>query len=124
MERDFTYVDDIVEGGISRLLPLIPQANTEWNEENDPLSESFAPYKVYNIGNNKPVQLMHFISALETHLGKEAEKIYMDMQPGDVHRTYADVSDLEQAIDFRPSTTIEEGLGGAFVTWYKDFYNK
>ncbi len=122
MERDFTYVDDIVEG-ISRLLPLIPQANTEWNEENDPLSESFAPYKVYNIGNNKPVQLMHFISALETHLGKEAEKIYMDMQPGDVHRTYADVSDLEQAIDFRPSTTIEEGLG-AFVTWYKDFYNK
>lgn len=120
MERDFTYIDDIVEG-ITRLLPLAPKANPEWDETKDKLSESFAPYKVYNIGNNQPVQLETFISVLEDKLGQKAEKNYMEMQPGDVVRTYADTIDLEQAINFKPKTTIEEGLG-KYVAWYKEFY--
>lgn len=121
MERDFTYIDDIVEG-IYRLLPLAPQSNHGWDETKDKLSESFAPYKVYNIGNNQPVQLEKFISVLEDKIGKKAVKNYMEMQPGDVVRTYADTSDLERAIDFKPSTSIEEGLA-KFTTWYKEFYN-
>lgn len=120
MERDFTYIDDIVEG-IVRLLPLVPQANPQWDETKDKLSESFAPYKVYNIGNNQPVQLETFISVLEDKLGQKAEKNYMEMQPGDVVRTYADTTDLEQAINFKPKTSIEEGLG-KYVEWYKEFY--
>ncbi len=120
MERDFTYIDDIVEG-ITRLLPLAPKANPEWDETKDKLSESFAPYKVYNIGNNQPVQLETFISVLEDKLGQKAEKHYMEMQPGDVVRTYADTTDLEQAINFKPKTSIEEGLG-KYVDWYKEFY--
>lgn len=120
MERDFTYIDDIVEG-ITRLLPLAPKANPEWDETKDKLSESFAPYKVYNIGNNQPVQLETFISVLEDKLGQKAEKNYMEMQPGDVVRTYADTTDLEQAINFKPKTSIEEGLG-KYVEWYKEFY--
>ena len=122
MERDFAYVDDIVEG-IYKLIDKAPVANPNWDESKDDLSTSFAPYKIYNIGNNSPVPLMRFINALETALGKEAEKIYMDMQPGDVLRTYADVSDLEKDIDFKPNTSIEEGLG-KFVDWYKEYYNK
>lgn len=121
MERDFTYIDDIVEG-IYRLLPLAPQSNQDWDETKDKLSESFAPYKVYNIGNNQPVQLETFISVLEDKIGKKAVRNYMEMQPGDVVRTYADTSDLEKAIDFKPSTSIEEGLE-KFATWYKEFYN-
>lgn len=120
MERDFTYIDDIVEG-IIRLLPLAPKVNPEWDETKDKLSESFAPYKVYNIGNNQPVQLETFISVLEDKLGQKAEKHYMEMQPGDVVRTYADTTDLEQAINFKPKTSIEEGLG-KYVEWYKEFY--
>lgn len=120
MERDFTYIDDIVEG-IARLLPLSPKANPEWDETKDKLSESFAPYKVYNIGNNQPVQLETFISVLEDKLGQKAEKNYMEMQPGDVVRTYADTADLEKAINFKPKTTIEEGLE-KYVAWYKEFY--
>lgn len=122
MERDFTYIDDIVEG-IVKLIPKAPEGNKEWDESKDELSSSFAPYKIYNIGNNNPVQLMRFINALESALGIEADKIYMDMQPGDVLRTYADVSDLERDIDFKPSTSIEEGLQN-FVDWYKEYYNK
>jgi UDP-glucuronate 4-epimerase len=121
MERDFTYVTDIVQG-IEKLLPLAPQPNKAWSEAEGDLSSSFAPYKIYNIGNNQPVQLERFISVLEDKLGKKATKVYMDMQPGDVLKTYADVSDLEKAIDFKPSTSIEEGLG-RFVDWYKDFYH-
>lgn len=121
MKRDFTYVDDIVEG-VYRLLDTIPQANTEWNETTDKLSESFAPYKVYNIGNNEPMELEKFITVLEDKLGQKANKNYMDMQPGDVTMTYADTTDLEKAIDFKPSTSVEEGLG-KFVDWYKEFYN-
>lgn len=120
MERDFTYVDDIVEG-IVKLIDKAPVKNEGWDESKDPLSESFAPYKVYNIGNNNPVPLMRFINALEDALGIEANKIYMDMQPGDVLRTYADVSDLERDINFKPSTSIEEGLK-KFVDWYKEYY--
>lgn len=120
MERDFTYIDDIVEG-IVKLIGKAPATNKEWDESKDDLSTSFAPYKIYNIGNNNPVQLMRFINALESALGKEAEKIYMDMQPGDVLRTYADVSDLERDISFKPSTSIEDGLK-KFVEWYEDYY--
>jgi UDP-glucuronate 4-epimerase len=121
MERDFTYVDDIVEG-IVKLINKAPTPNIDWDESKDDLSTSFAPYKIYNIGNNNPVQLMRFINALESALGKEAEKIYMEMQPGDVLRTYADVSDLERDINFKPSTSIEDGLA-KFVDWYKEYYN-
>jgi UDP-glucuronate 4-epimerase len=120
MERDFTYIDDIVEGVI-KLIDRIPVAKEDWDESRDDLSESFAPYKIYNIGNNSPVPLMRFINALEAALGKEAEKIYMDMQPGDVLRTYADVTDLERDIGFKPSTSIEDGIK-RFVDWYKEFY--
>lgn len=121
MERDFTYVDDIVEG-IYKLIPLAPKSNPNWDETKDDISSSFAPYKIYNIGNNQPVKLEKFISVIEDKIGKKAEKNYMEMQPGDVLRTYADVSDLEKDIDFKPSTSIEEGIGN-FVSWYKDYYN-
>ena len=121
MERDFTYIDDIVEG-IYKLIDIPPTANNEWDESKDDLSTSFAPYKIYNIGNNQPVQLMKFINILEEKIVKEAEKIFMDMQPGDVLRTYADVSDLERDIDFKPNTSIEDGIG-KFVEWYKEYYN-
>lgn len=121
MERDFTYIDDIVEG-IYKLLPLTPKSNPDWDETKDKLSESFAPYKVYNIGNNQPVQLEKFIAVLEDKIGKKAVKNYMEMQPGDVVRTYADTSDLEKTIGFKPSTSIEDGLE-KFANWYKKFYN-
>lgn len=120
MKRDFTYVDDIVES-ISQLIDRIPSANKNWDERVDDLSTSFAPYKIYNIGNNNPIELMRFITILEEQLGIKAEKIFMDMQPGDVLITYADVSDLENDIGFKPSTSIEEGLG-KFVKWYKEYY--
>ena len=120
MERDFTYIDDIVEA-ILKLIDKVPNGNKEWDERVDDLSTSFAPYKVYNIGNNNPVQLMRFINALESALGIEAEKVFMDMQPGDVLRTYADVSDLERDINFKPYTSIEDGLK-KFVEWYIQYY--
>ncbi len=121
MERDFTYIDDIVLG-IVKLIDRPPVPNPKWDERVDDLSTSFAPYKIYNIGNNQPVPLMKFINVLEEKIGIEAEKIYMDMQPGDVLRTYADVTDLERDIDFRPNTSIEEGLS-RFVDWYREYYN-
>lgn len=121
MERDFTYIDDIVEG-IVKLIPRAPEKNPDWDESIDELGASFAPYRVYNIGNNSPVPLMKFINVLEEKIGKEANKQYMEMQPGDVLRTYADVSELERDIDFKPSTSIEDGLG-KFVDWYKEYYN-
>lgn len=122
MERDFTYIDDIVSG-IEKLIDRAPVANPDWDESKDDISESFAPYKIYNIGNNNPVKLMRFIKALESALGVEAKKEYQDMQPGDVKRTYADMTDLEEDINFKPSTTIEEGLK-KFVDWYKDYYKQ
>ncbi|MFD3155955.1 NAD-dependent epimerase [Haloimpatiens sp. FM7330] len=120
MERDFTYVGDIVEG-IYKLIPLAPKGNDAWDETKDDISSSFAPYKIYNIGNNQPVKLEKFIFVLEDKIGKKANKNYMPMQPGDVLRTYADVSDLSKDIDFKPNTSIEEGLG-KFVKWYKEYY--
>lgn len=120
MERDFTYVSDIVEA-IYRLIPCLPQADRNWDEQDGDLSSSFAPYKIYNIGNNQPIQLEQFISILEEKIGKKADKQYLEMQPGDVIKTFADVSDLEKRIEFKPRTTIAEGLE-TFVKWYKDYY--
>lgn len=120
MMRDFTYVRDIVEG-ISKLISVIPKQNYIWDEKDGDISSSFAPYKIYNIGNNQPITLEKFICVLEDKIGKKAQKIYMDMQPGDVLSTYADVEDLEKAIGFKPSTSIEEGLG-YFVDWFRDYY--
>ena len=114
MKRDFTYIDDIVEG-IVRLISKKP----------DPLHSdhhtSHAPYKIYNIGNNQPVDLMHFISVLEEKLGRKAKKEFLSLQDGDVTETYADVTDLVQDVGFKPSTTIEEGIE-KFVNWYKEYY--
>ncbi|WP_207942079.1 UDP-glucuronate 4-epimerase [Enterococcus sp. DIV2402] len=120
MMRDFTYVDDIVEG-IIRLIPQPPLENQKWDEAEE-VSSSWAPYKIYNIGNNHPVRLLDFIETIEKHLGMKANKIFMDMQPGDVKTTYADVSDLEEKIDFKPQTSLDIGIG-KFVNWYKEYYN-
>lgn len=121
MKRDFTYVDDIVEG-IVRLLPVVPKGNPEWNGENPDPATSFAPYKIYNIGNNKPVELLYFIEVLESKLGKAAVKNFLPMQDGDVPETYANVDDLMNDVGFKPSTSIEDGIG-EFVTWYKKYYH-
>jgi UDP-glucuronate 4-epimerase len=120
MSRDFTYIDDVVKA-LYRLIDLTPKANYDWNEKAGPISESFAPYKIYNLGNNSPVKLSRFIAVLENCLGKKAQKVYLDMQPGDVIMTYADVADLEKAIGFKPETPIEEGLA-KFVEWYRKYY--
>ena len=108
-KRDFTYIDDIVKG-IANILPNPPEE-----------IETGAKYKVYNIGNNKPEKLMDYIQTLEKHLGREAKKEFLPMQPGDVYQTYADVSDLMHDFNFKPSTSIDEGLG-KFVTWFKEYY--
>ncbi|ADI00515.1 NAD-dependent epimerase [Salisediminibacterium selenitireducens] len=121
MMRDFTYIDDIVDG-IVRLLDHPPKGNPDFDRENPTPNESYAPYKVYNIGNNQPVKLMDFIQTLEKHLGIEAKKEYLPMQPGDVKATYADIDELSRDTGFKPTTTIDEGLG-KFVAWYKDYYN-
>jgi UDP-glucuronate 4-epimerase len=121
MKRDFTYVDDIVEG-IVRLLPVVPKGNPEWNGENPDPATSFAPYKIYNIGNNKPVELLYFIEVLESKLGKAAVKNFLPMQDGDVPETYANVDDLMNDVGFKPSTSIEDGIG-EFVTWYRKYYH-
>jgi UDP-glucuronate 4-epimerase len=120
MSRDFTYIDDVVKA-LYRLIGLTPKPNPDWNEKAGPISESFAPYKIYNLGNNSPVELSRFIAVLENCLGKKAQKAYLDMQPGDVIMTYADVADLEKAIGFKPETPIEEGLA-KFVEWYRKYY--
>ncbi|MDK6864077.1 NAD-dependent epimerase [Nosocomiicoccus ampullae] len=121
MMRDFTYVDDIVEA-ISRLVDKPAQPNSQWTGTNPDPSSSYAPYKVYNIGNNSPVRLMEFIEAIEKKTGKTAKKNFMDLQPGDVPETYADVEDLFINIDFKPSTDIQEGVN-RFVDWYLEYYN-
>jgi UDP-glucuronate 4-epimerase len=109
MYRDFTYIDDVVSG----ILPLI---------ENSPvLNMENVPYKIYNIGNNRPEKLLDFIAVIEKAAGKKAVKVFCPMQPGDVYQTYADLTDLMADVDFRPNTTIREGIG-RFVAWYKEFY--
>lgn len=120
MVRDFTYIDDIVEG-IVRVIQHPPQGNPAWTGAHPDPSTSKAPYKVYNIGNNDPVTLMDFISAIEEELGIEAQKIMMDLQPGDVPATYADVQDLMDDLGYKPETPIKDGIK-AFIDWYKLFY--
>lgn len=120
MKRDFTYVDDIVEG-VTRLVPHIAKPNTAWSGMNPDPATSFAPYRVYNIGNNQPVELMRFIEVIEEKLGKQAIKNLMPIQDGDVPNTFADVDDLMREVDFKPSTPIEVGVG-KFVDWYKEYY--
>ncbi|MBE3573763.1 MAG: NAD-dependent epimerase [Moorella humiferrea] len=120
MKRDFTYVDDIVEG-IVRLLDKKPEPNHYWDSANPDPASSSAPYRLYNIGNNQPVELNRFIAVLEAALGREAQKEYLPLQAGDVPETYADIDDLFAAVGFRPTTTLEEGIS-KFVAWYKDFY--
>jgi len=120
MRRDFTYVDDIVEG-VVRVMERVPQPDAAWNGDAPDPGTSYAPYRIYNIGNNNPVELMDFITAIEKALGKEAKKEYMDIQPGDVPATYADVDDLVRDAGFAPRTTIEEGIR-RFVQWYREYY--
>ena len=118
--RDFTYIDDIVEGVI-RTLDRVATANTDWSGEAPDPGTSRAPYRLYNIGNQQPVELMHYIGVLEDCLGRKAEKKLLPLQPGDVPDTYADVEDLVRDVDYRPQTTVEDGVA-RFVQWYREFY--
>ena len=120
MRRDFTYVDDIVEG-VDRTSEQIAKPDPNWNSDSPAPASSTAPYRIYNIGNNQPVELSRFIEVVEEALGQKAEKNMMPMQPGDVPATYADIDQLEAAVGFRPSTSIEHGVR-RFVQWYRDYY--
>jgi UDP-glucuronate 4-epimerase len=120
MKRDFTYIDDIVEG-IVRVINNIPQGNTSWSGDDPDPASSKAPYKIYNIGNNNPVELSRFIEVIEECLGIKAKKNMLPLQPGDVTMTYADVDDLIQDVGFKPATPIEVGVK-RFVEWYRDYY--
>ncbi len=121
MQRDFTYIDDIVEG-IIRVNDNPPKGDTKWSAKNPNPSSSKAPYKIYNIGNNNPVKLMDFIEAIENKLGKKAEKNMLPIQAGDVPSTYADVSDLIEDLGYKPKTSIQEGIDN-FIDWYLEFFN-
>jgi UDP-glucuronate 4-epimerase len=120
MKRDFTYIDDIVEG-VYRVMLKIPGGDPEWNGLQPDPASSRAPYRVFNIGNNKPVPLPVFIELLEKHLGKTARKEFLPFQKGDVKETYADIDALDNYVGFKPATTIEEGIA-RFVEWYKEYY--
>ena len=120
MKRDFTYIDDIIEG-VTRVIDNPPKGNKQWNAANPDPSTSPAPYKVYNIGNNSPVCLTDFIEAIEKATGKTAEKNMMPIQPGDVPATWADVDDLAADLGYRPGTDIKRGVG-EFVKWYRGYY--
>ncbi|EAS44647.1 NAD-dependent epimerase [Photobacterium profundum] len=122
MWRDFTYIDDIVEG-VVRIADVIPMRNDEWKVETGTPASSSAPYAVYNIGHGSPINLMEFISEIENALGIEAKKNYRGMQAGDVYKTYADTSDLFKATGYTPKVGVKEGVA-AFVKWYKEFYDK
>lgn len=122
MQRDFTYIADIVNG-IVRVNDNPPKGNKEWNPKNPDPASSTAPYKIYNIGNNNPVKLMDFIKQLEEELGIKAIKNLLPIQPGDVPSTYADVSDLMNDFNYKPETSVQEGIKN-FVNWYKEFYKK
>lgn len=119
-QRDFTYIDDIVEGVI-RVLDRLPQPNNAWQGDHPDPDTSRAPYRVYNIGNHQPVELLRFIEILEDCLGKKAVKNFLPLQPGDVYATYADVEDLMRDTGFKPDTPIEQGIA-RFVAWYRDYY--
>lgn len=120
-QRDFTYIDDIVEG-VVRVLDKTPQPNPQWSGDRPDPGSSLAPYRLYNIGNHKPVELMYFIEVLEECLGKKAQKRFLPMQKGDVAATYADVDDLMQDVGYQPTTPIETGIA-RFVEWYKAYYD-
>ncbi len=120
MQRDFTYIDDIVEG-VVRVLRKPARPNPEWNGDNPDPGSSYAPYKIYNIGNNQPVELLHFIKVIEDTLGKKAEMNLLPLQPGDVPATYANIDDLVRDTGFKPSTTLEEGIP-RFIKWYRDYF--
>lgn len=121
MIRDFTYVDDIVEG-IERALRNPAQANPQWNSDDPDPASSYAPYRIYNVGNNNPVTLMDYIHALEAALGKKAECHWMEMQAGDVPSTYADISRIEKDFGYTPSVSVQEGVK-RFVQWYCEYYS-
>ncbi|SHE23673.1 NAD-dependent epimerase [methanotrophic endosymbiont of Bathymodiolus puteoserpentis (Logatchev)] len=118
--RDFTYIDDIVEG-IIRTLDHVAQPNPDWSGKNPDPGTSKAPWRVYNIGNQSPVELMDYIETLEKFLGKKAEKVLLPLQPGDVPDTYADVEALVQDVGYKPNTTIEQGIE-KFAAWYNSYY--
>ena len=118
--RDFTYIDDIVEG-VVRVLDRVPAPNPDWDGDHPDPATSTAPYRLYNIGNGTPVELMHFIATLERCLGREAQKNLLPMQPGDVPATWADVQDLVRDVGYQPDTPVEEGVA-RFVAWYRDYY--
>jgi UDP-glucuronate 4-epimerase len=118
--RDFTYIDDIVEGVI-RILDRPAPPNHDWSSERPDSATSSAPWRVYNIGNNNPVNLMDYISALEEALGKEAKKEFLPIQPGDVPDTYADVTDLVKEFDYKPNTSVKDGIAN-FARWFSDYY--
>ena len=120
MQRDFTYIDDIIEG-VVRVMDRLPEPNPKWSGDDPDPGTSYANYKIYNIGNNNPVELMEFIAVIEKVLGKEAKKEFLDLQPGDVPATYADVDDLIKDVGFKPSTPIDTGIK-RFVEWFKEYY--
>lgn len=122
MWRDFTHVNDIVEG-VVRIADVVPGRNNEWTVETGTPASSSAPYAVYNIGHGSPISLMDFVKAIEDELGIEAKKNFREMQPGDVYQTYADTQDLFAATGYKPQVGIKEGVA-EFITWYKAFYNK
>ncbi len=122
MKRDFTYIDDIIEG-VVRIMGKAPEPDPSWSGDHPDPATSYAPYRIYNIGGNQPVELTHFIAVIEKHLGKTARKEYLDLQPGDVVSTCADMEDLMAAIGFRPQTSLDFGIQ-QFIAWYKTYYLK
>ncbi len=119
-KRDFTFIDDIVEG-VTRTMDNISKPNPDWSGENPDCGTSYAPFKLYNIGNNQPVELQYFIDVIEKNLGIKAQRNLMPLQPGDVPETYANVDDLINDVGFKPATSIEDGIA-RFIEWYRDFY--
>ena len=120
MSRDFTYIDDVVEG-VFRVAGQIPRADPNWLGNCPDPATSFAPYRIYNIGNNNPVELLEFIRILERQLGRKAEMNMLPIQPGDVPATYADIDDLMRDVGFKPATPIEDGIKH-FLKWYREYY--
>ena len=120
MERDFTYIDDIIEG-VVRVLDKVPVADPNWNRMEPDPATSYCPWRIYNIGNNNKERLMRYIEVLEDCLGRKAEKNFLPMQAGDVPATYADVTDLVRDVGFQPNTSIEKGVR-SFVDWYRHYY--
>lgn len=119
--RDFTYIDDIVDG-VVRCLDTVATSNSEWDGQNPDAASSKAPWRVYNIGNNEPVELLYYVKVIEQLTGRSASLNLLPMQPGDVVDTYADIDALTQAVGYKPLTSIEKGMK-AFVDWYRDYYN-